>query len=232
MTDKLTKYAAWAGLALSVVVGISLLFSDSAPVKNSLGAIGDIAIENYVPVVKNNEGLFSNYPIESAMGFIVDGVQVINGSGGLDTSASTTVGNLVYGGGINATTTPASSVLSANDFDEELLLTSSMSVGAATLTFPATTSVAWKAWGMDHVGACRDFAIENASTTAQGNSAQILTVAYPSLSQLVNSTSTLSIFPIDLQDYAPSVAHITACLVGPSSSNTNLFFSHEGPANE
>lgn len=225
MTDTLTKYAAWGGLVLGVIVGASLLFSDSAPVKNSLGAIGDIAIENYVPVVKNNEGIFSNYPIESAMGFIVDGVQLLNGSGGLDTSASTTVGNLVYGGGINATTTPASAVLSADDFDEELLLVSSMSIGDATLTFPATTSAAWAAWGMDHVGACRDFAIQNASTT---NNIDI-TVAFPTFSQVINSTTTLSIFAVDLTDFTPSVAHITACLVGPTSSNTNLNFIYEGP---
>ncbi len=108
---------------------------------------------------------------DSAEGYKVDGTVIINGSGGISTTATTSVSNFTQGGGVTATTSPASSALAAAEFDLENIIdiTPTIGTGAITITFPASTTFPLGTT----VGSWRTFSIFNATTSATG----IITVA-------------------------------------------------------
>lgn len=100
------------------------------------------------------------------------------GTGGFSTS------------GILSTTTPASLTLSPNDIINANFISMFPSVGAITITLPATTSAPMATW-LPNPGDAGSFMIHNSTTTA----AQTVTVAGGTGTLLRNSTTTAAILP-------------------------------------
>lgn len=98
------------------------------------------------------------------------------------------VGTFTQGGGVNSTSTPASMTLSESDFDTENSIEMLLTVGAATITLPASSTLS------DFIpdpGDSRQVIIYNASSTAGIN----ITLAEGTGTGFSNASSSLAITP-------------------------------------
>lgn len=173
-------------IALALCIGFSVV--------SVAGAIGTNPVENYVPAVKFNAGLYSALPIQTTSS-ITAASSAISGSetvgNDLDVTDDATVGGdlavtgtvtvtgesnlstLVHGGGSVATTTNAAGTFTAAQVCDNSLIVATPNVGAVTLTFPTTAQLV--ADCLPTVGDRKTLILRNATTTTDGNG--ILTLA-------------------------------------------------------
>lgn len=88
-------------------------------------------------------------------------------------------------GGLNSTTTPASMTMRASDFSVSTLLSINPTVGAITLTLPASTTMNTAGF-LPYAGDCTEDVFHNSTTTA----AAAITMAAGTGSLLLNASST------------------------------------------
>lgn len=123
-----------------------------------------------------------------------------NDSGTYSSCGALTVGSsgtFTQGGGVTATTSAASATFLASDFDTENGIEISLSVGAVTLTLPASTTFPLGTTA----GSYREFTMFNASTTGGA----IITIAGGTGTLLEVASSTAS---AGLKTIAPSGAAV------------------------
>lgn len=137
------------GIAIVLVFVAGILFANSSTGQQAFAAIGTNPVENYVPIIKYNEGYYSELPI--------------NITSSISATGATTVGTFTQGGGITATsTTSATGTLVAADFDTENWIDITLNLVDSTISLPASTTFPLGTTA----GQCRQFGIRNASTTA------------------------------------------------------------------
>lgn len=204
----------WAGTVALVILAISG-FANALPDSASLGSTA-------------NGGKVTDYDaVNTIDGYFVDTTQIINAAGylanalGLDVASSTS--NIALAGSCTSTTTPASAVLSSNDFDTESCFTSSMGVGSVTETFPAASdSTTWNAWGFTASGICRDLVFENTTTTPDIS----LTLAAGANMNIYNASTSLILYPA--RGLASSTALLHLCRTGTTANPAYVGYLFNG----
>lgn len=192
----MTNKYVWLGLIAVAIIAIFGLIYPGTP--TPLDPFGAAA-------TSTTQGAFR------ATGGFYTPAQVI--ADGIATFASIVkTGALVEGGGCTSTTTPASAVLSANDFDTENCLYSTMTVGSVTLTFPAAGNAAYTSWNLATPGRCRQLLFVNATTTDPIR----LTLAAGANMQINNASTSLVLSPE--KNGASSTALMQLCMTGTAAN--------------
>ena len=163
-SKKVSLVVAIAALVIAVVsVFVSVMVQDN-PTK-PVGAIGTLLAEDYVPVIKFNEGYYSAFDITTTgtiTGATISGTTVTLTT--LTVSGATDVSTFTQGGGVSATSTSGTTVpLLASNFDVENVIDVTLNVQDATLSFPASSTLSAL---IPNSGDTREIFIRNASTTA------------------------------------------------------------------
>lgn len=154
---KIIEILAVIVLVIFAVIGLVSLFHKSTPSAGGTSNIGDLIADSITTTTVNG------------------GTGLIYGQTGL------------IEGGINATNTPASLTLKSSDFTSVSLISVNLTVGAATLTFPATSTLA--SW-IPNVGDTDEFAIQNATSSAFN-----VTLAAGTGTLLLDASTTKAILP-------------------------------------
>lgn len=119
-------------------------------------AIGTNKVENYVPVVKYNEGIYTELPIQTTVGITaasmtLSGAATVGGNlavtgnasvtGTLGVTGTTTLANSIMGAGITASSTSANAgTIQAANWDTEETFSITNTVGAMTVTTPSSST--------------------------------------------------------------------------------------------
>jgi len=178
MSNKLTTIIASIALFLAIVAVIITVFP--AQTDKIVGTVGTLNIEDYLPIIKHNEGYYSAYGITTTATLTAATVTgtTLNASGATDVSTFT------QGGGVFATSSDGAVLpLLAANFDTENMLDVTLNIVDGTLSFPATSTLTSF---IPTAGDTRTIFVRNASTTA----AMDLTIAGGTGVLLKNASST------------------------------------------
>jgi len=166
--QKLPIILASAALVLSIFA-VVLIYSPST----SLGSVGEKLIENYLPYVKYNEGIYSALGITTTDAMTAgdlaatDDLTVADDStltGDLTVSGATDVSTFTQGGGRTATSTVNSAeTLLASYFDTENIIEYTPNLSAVTVTVPASSTLSSVA---PNTGDVRQVWLKNATSTS------------------------------------------------------------------
>lgn len=136
MTSKQIALAVAAVLLIGLGFFLGrVLVSNSNPIK--AGAIGTNPVENYIPIIKYNEGYYSELPVTTTAALT---------SGALSASTGILSGLLTLDAGqlrsyTNATTTGTAVTLKQSDILAYDTVLMTPIVGATTVTFPASSTL-------------------------------------------------------------------------------------------
>lgn len=141
---------------IALVVAISSLTIAVWPkAQMTVGAIGNMMAENYIPYVMYNDGYYSAKAI-STTGALSGATLALSGAAD--------IGTLTYGGSVNSSSTVATTAtLAASDITGYSGLRMMPNGASLALTLPASSTLSTFA---PAVGDTRTFFVQNASTTA------------------------------------------------------------------
>lgn len=145
-------------LALTALV-VSILNTSPAQIVDNVG-VGTINIEDYLPIIKHNEGYYSAYGITTTGD--ISGA-AITGTGALTISGATDVAIFTYGGSVLATSTSGTATtLTQAILAAYTAIEMTPNVASFTYTLPASSTITTL---MPNAGDKREWTWQNATTT-------------------------------------------------------------------
>ncbi len=161
-----------AGLAIVVaLVALTVSILKTSPAQLDNVGVGSLEIENYLPIIKHNEGYYSAYGITTTgniSGAAITGTGAFTGTTGtfsstLTVSGATDVAIFTYGGSVLATSTSGT----ATTLTQAILaaytsIEMTPNVASFTYTLPASSTITTL---MPNVGDKREWTWQNATTT-------------------------------------------------------------------
>jgi len=163
MNNKTISILAIGAIVISIIALVigSVSFVKKVPISDTIGTIGTMLAEDYIPVIKYNDGYYSELDITTT-GTLTAATGTFSSTLGI--TGATTASTFTQGGGVTSTSTSGSVVpLLASAFDTENVIDVMLNVQDATLSFPASSTLTSF---IPTSGQTRTLFIRNATTTA------------------------------------------------------------------
>lgn len=140
--DKIILTIAVLAIVLATASFVRSIWNDSPAQVDNVG-VGSLAIENYVPVIKHNEGYYSAYGITTTGNISAAAITATGAFTGTSGTLTSTliVDKLYEGSGVLATTTPDNITLAASDIQNYSVIEMNPTVGDITVTMPASSTL-------------------------------------------------------------------------------------------